>query len=298
MNDLREVIDKYGFGVKKYKQIGSVHILYTDNGTYCLKKKKREDIKDVINYLKAKQFNNILLPKSDNSDRYEITDYIEEVPFLEEDKAMEAIYLISMLHNKTTFYKSISLDEVKCFYEKNTNHIIEMKNYYESLCYRYEENLFLSPSQYLFIRNITVIFNALDYSKFYIDKWYDIAKTKNSRRVAMNHNNLELSHVIVGENPYIINWNDASIDMPIMDLYYFFRKNFLSINMFSLFQVYTSKYQLLAEEIFLLFSLLLIPEKLELKDYDIYNTRVVYDNYKYLSNVLDFISKNNLKYDK
>lgn len=298
MNDLKDIIKKYNFCVKGYKRLGKVHILYTDKGVFCLKEKQRSDIKEVIEYLKAKQFNNVLDIECDNCDKFEITRYVEEVPFLLEDKAMEAIYLLSMLHNKTTFYKSISLDEVKCFYENVSDKIMELREYYNNLCYIFDENLFLSPSNYLFVRNVSVIFNSLDYSKYYIDKWYDIMKDKNSKRVVLDHNNLELSHIIIGDNPYIINWNKASIDTPVMDLYYFFRKNFLNINMESLFSAYNSKYQLSQDEMLLLFSLLLIPFKIELSNYEIENTKIVYDSYRYLSCVNSFVSKYNLKYDK
>ena len=296
MNELKKIIRKYGFNVKKYKQNGKIHIISTDSGTYCIKKKQREDLDKILSYLKAKQFNNILNVNQD--DEYEITNYIEELPVLNEDKAMEAIYLMSMLHNKTTFYKSISLDDVKCFYENQVDKIIELKSYFDNLCYIYDSNLFLSPSQYLFIRNITVLFNALDYSKFYINKWYDIAKNKNSKRVAMNHNNLELSHIIMSNSSYILNWNHAKIDTPVMDLYRFFRKNFSYININSLFGVYSSKYQLLPEEVFLLFSHLLLPDKIEIASNEINNIKEIYDMYSYLSVVMDFISEYNLKYNK
>lgn len=298
MNDLKNIISKYNFNVNKYKKKGNLHILDTNKGVFCLKKKKRKDISDVLAYLKAKQFNNILEFLSDEDDEYEITRYIQEINLLDEDKAMEAIYLISMLHNKTTFYKSISLDEVKCFYEKQTDNIANLKSYFDNLCYIFDEKLFISPSQYLFIRNITVLYNALDYSKYYIDKWYNIMKNKTTKRVAMNHNNLDLSHVISSDNTYFINWNKATIDVPIMDLYIFFRNNFLNIDVCALFDVYTSKYQLLKEEYFLLFSLLLIPLNFEFIDCEIENTKMVYDNYKYLSTILSFVSKYDLENNK
>lgn len=298
MNDLKEIITKYGFIVNKYKKTGNIHILDTNKGVFCLKKKKRKDINNVISYLKAKQFNNILEFLSDESDDYEVTRYIQEVTLPDEDKAMEAIYLISMLHNKTTFYKSISLDEVKCFYEKQTDNITSLKSYFDNLCYIFDENAFMSPSQYLFVRNITVLYNALDYSKHYIDKWYNVMKNKTTKRVVMNHNNLDLTHIISSEHTYFINWNNASYDTPIMDLYMFFRTNFLHIDICALFEVYISKYQLFKEEYFLLFSMLLIPLNFEFIDCEIENTKMVYDNYKYLSQVLSFVSKNNLENNK
>lgn len=298
MNSLKNIIKKYGFVVKKYKRLGKVHILDTDKGVYCLKRKENKNIDNIHHYLKSKHFNNILDFKSDEEDEFEITRYVSNVSILNEEKAMEAIYLMSMLHNRTTFYKSISLDEVKCFYEEFLDRINDIRNYYDNVCYMVDENLFMSPSQYLLVRNISLIYISLDYSKKFIDKWYDIMKDKSSKRVVMNHNNLELSHVLIDENPYLINWNKASFDTPVMDLYSFFRNNFLYINIDSLFNVYISKYQLLKEEYFLLFSFLLVPSKLNFNNSEIENTKNIYDCYIYLSNIREFISRNNLKENK
>jgi len=298
MNNVRNFSRKYKISIKKYKMVGKTKILYTDNGTYCLKPKERKDINKVIDYLKTKQFNNILDFRSDDCDEYEITDYIEEIEVPKEEKAMEAIYLISMLHNKTTFYKNISLDEVKCFYEEHINKIKDIRNYIDNLCYMYDNNLFPSPSEYIFLRNVTLLYNSLDYSKHYINKWYEIMKNKSSRRIVMNHNNLDLSHLLIGKNPYLINWNNAILAPPVVDLCTFFKKNYQDINIQSLLGVYTSKYQLLQEEYFLLFALLLLPEKIELTEIEIENTRIIYNYYKYISLVLEFVSNYDLKCNK
>lgn len=147
-----------------------------------------------------------------------MTPYINEIPMQDEDKATEMMYILSMLHNKTTFYKSISLDEVKCFYEDHVDKLLQIRNYYDNLCYMYDENKFLSPSEYLLIRNIAQIFNTIDLSKHFIELWYTIAKEKTSKRMSLNHNNLDLSHILVGDNSYLISWNRANFDSPVNDL--------------------------------------------------------------------------------
>ena len=48
MNELKKIIRKYGFNVKKYKQNGKIHIISTDSGTYCIKKKQREDLDKIL----------------------------------------------------------------------------------------------------------------------------------------------------------------------------------------------------------------------------------------------------------
>lgn len=298
MNDIREIIDKYQFVVKKYKKKGNVHILDTDNGRFCLKKKCDNKVYETIKYLKSKHFNNFVDFYSEENDRFCITKYIDDDNLLKEDKAIELIYLISMLHNRTTFYKSISLDEVKCFYEEKINQLNDIRNYYDNLCYVFDNDVFISPSKYLLLRNISLIFKSVDYSKKYLDMWYEIMKNKKSKRVVLNHNNLDLSHILISGVSYLINWEKAYFDTPVVDLCHFFRKEFLNVDIKMLFNVYLSKYQFLKEEFCLLNSVLLIPFIIEFDNYEIENSKKVYELVCYLNYIKDFVLENNLGCDK
>lgn len=295
-NDLKKVIKKYGLVVNKYKNIGKVYFLDTDKGNFCLKKKI--DDKGIYSYLKSRKFNNFLEGKADREDYYEITDYVCCSLYSKEEKALEMIYLISMLHNKTTCYKRISIDDVKSFYESFIENIENIKNYYYNFFDEFECDVFLSPSKYLFIRNCSYIYSSLDSCRKCIDKWYFIMKDKSTRRVVLNHNNLELEHLLINENSYLINWENAVFDSPVIDLHNFIRNNYYYIDVESLFRIYISKYQLFSEEYYLLFSLLLLPNKFGFDKDEITNTKNGYNFFSYLTTVTKFVSSYELKNNK
>lgn len=298
MNDVRKFLNKYELVIKKYRQYNNVFFIDTNDGKICLKKKKNNNVFDIIKYLKSRHFNNFLEFNSRENDDFYMTRFINDSILLEEDRAMELVYLVSLLHNRTTFYKSISLDEVKCFYEDKINEIERIKSYYDNLCYLYIDNVFLSPSKYLLIRNISLIFKSLDLSKKYLDMWYEIMKNKKSKRIVLNHNNLSLSHILVDNNSYLINWDNACFDVPIIDLCSFFKNEFLNIDIQTMFNVYFSKYQLFKEEICLLYCNLLICSKIEFFSSEIENCKNVYMLINYINKVNDFILENSSSCEK
>ena len=66
----------------------------------------------------------------------------------------------------------------------------------------------------------------------------------------------------------------------------------------SLFDIYQSKYQYSEEEKLLFFSLLSLPEKIELKNNHYLNTQIVSKLVKYIIKTRAFILKENEKYQK
>lgn len=268
------------------KYIDNLQIIDIGNKKIC-KKKIKTDIISKYNYLKSKDFHNYIYTIIENG--YEIRDYIEEVDITKEDKLRELIYVISMLHNKTTHYKNYSLNEIKTFYENTTDEIIEIKKYYNDIVENNDIYLFLKPSINYLIKKISTILIALDNSKYFLDKWYLITKEKLRKRVVMNHNNLKMSNFIVGVNSYLINYDNSIIDYPVYDLVSLFKSNYKDIDMYDLFNEYLCKYSLFSEEKFLLYSLLLKIEKVKFKENEIINTRNITNIINYIDCVSFFL---------
>ncbi len=277
----------------KIKKIDNLKILYKDNNKICIKKSNR-NINKLEKYFISKDFSNYIPTKIING--YEIRNFIDEVPISNEDKITELIYLICILHTKTTHYKNIELDKIKTFYEKETNEIIELKKYYELL---FDNCIyqFLPPSLYFLIENMSLIINSLDKSKIYLDKWYEIVKDKKRKRVVLNHNNLKISNIIIGNKPYLINWNKAVVDYPIYDLLSLFKNNYEFIDMIDIYNIYLSKYGLLKEEKMLLYSSLLKIQKVSFEDNEIENTKKATEIINYLKSINNFLN-NNIEQDK
>lgn len=291
MNNIRNVVDKYNFKIKKYHNRGKIKIIDTNKGKFVLKRKKIDHKEELYNYLSTKKFENYIKPYNNLEDDYEIYPYIDEAIIDNDDKALDIIYLITMLHNKTTFYKNYSADEKKKIYEEHNRYLDYLMSYYDNIRWIIEEESYPAPSNYLLLRNLSLVYIAIDSSRFFIKKWYDIAKNKTTKRVARIHGNLSLEHLIESNNIYLISWDKSKIDMPILDFYHFYQNNYLNLDFTNLFNIYLSKYPLYEEEKYLLFSLLLKPTKLELINSEIINTRKVYNLIEYLATTNEFVSK-------
>lgn len=289
-----DLLRKYHFEPKKYTIVKSAKIIETDQGSYVIKPKHRHDKQQLYEYLSSRSFDYFPAPENDLlEDEYEIYPFIEEITTPKEQKAIDLIYMISLLHNKTTFYKEIDLDDIKNFYEETLNRLNYLEQYYFDLQNIIEGHVYMSPSEYLLIRNMSKIYSVIYFCKHSLESWYHIISKKKKERFVLLHNNLELDHLIKNKNTYLISWDKAKADIPIYDFYHFYKKHYLDCDFISLFQIYESKYPLLKEEKILLFLLLSIPEKVVL-EYDEYeNCRQISNMLLYLDKTSEFISKQN-----
>lgn len=245
---------------------GKATILTTPNGKYCLKPKKEARDKkknDIYEYLNSRSFYYYpkLLPLS--TDEVEVREYIEEHHIPREQKIVDLIDLMSLLHNKTTHYKEVDLDDYKEIYEDLKNNIIYLTSYYNDLITIIESHTIMSPKEYLLARNITRIFKSLYFCEVELEHWYELVSEKRKQRVVVLHNNLKLSHVLRNEKSYFINWEKAKVGIPIFDFYKLYRNHALEFDFSDLLYHYEKHYPLREEERLLLFILLSLPEKIE-----------------------------------
>ena len=99
-------------------------------------------------------------------DNYEVYPYIKEVNLTLEERAIDIIYLISILHNKTTFYKNMDLDKIK---EANDYDVrffsLKIPGYKRSRGV-FDEPIYLSANA---IYKVGMIFSRYDFSNADID---------------------------------------------------------------------------------------------------------------------------------
>lgn len=129
-----------------------------------------------------------------------------------------------------------------------------------------DSDIYMSPSNYLIARNITIIYNALGYAKKNIDTWYGMIENKRKVRVVTLHNNLKLDHYLKGDKPYLISWDNSMIDMPIFDLISLYQNNYLEFEFIDLLKIYLSKYPLSSDEMTLFLTIISIPSKVTLSN--------------------------------
>ena len=273
--------------VTNVKKKGKCLIATIDDKKYVIKNRCNDRICDVYDYLESRNFN--YFPKIiKSSNEYNVYEYIEQVENPIEQKAYDLINILSLLHNKTTYYKEMDIDEYKEIFE-NLNYKINSRiNYYNNLINIIETNMFMSPSEYLIARNISKILGALEYSKRNINMWYDLVKTKGKKRVVTLYNNIDLDHIIRNKEIYLLSWDKTKTGIPIYDLYNFYIKYSNVIDFKDLLKYYEERYPLLEEEKILFYTLISIPEEIQFTKDEITNcknTKRIID-YLYRSEVL------------
>lgn len=292
------VIDKYKLYAKRYDYQKNARILTLDDKQVVVKE-KRKNKKELFNFLDSKDFPYVLKPINlEAEDSFEIYPYIEPKVISGEEKAVDMMYILSLLHNKTSFYKEVVLDDIKALYEQMTKKIEYLYYYYRDIQDIIEKKVYMAPDEYLLVRNMTAVYMALDYAKRKIDNWYEDVKNKKSLRYALLHYKVETSHFIEGDSSYFISWDHAQKDFPIYDFLNFFQSEYQTLDMNSLFNIYKHKYPFTNDEENLFFSLISLPPKIELGKNTYNKYSEVYRFVTYLNKSYEFLSKQDKEYQK
>ena len=207
-----------------------------------------------------------------------------EVSKEKEQKIIDLINIVTLLHSKTTMYKEIDLDNYKYIYEEINKEIEDIFNYYNTVISNIELMVYMSPSNYLIARNISFIYSAIEYAKRNIDYWYSLIENKRRVRVVAVHNNLSLDHYLKRNKSYLISWERSKIDMPIYDLVSIYNNHYLEFDFTELLDIYLSKYPLTNEELILFLTIISIPRKI------VYNSSE-YQNVLNIRRQLDYLYK-------
>ena len=145
--ELRELFDCKNIITKKITLKNSVRIIEGDTEKLVIKRRDK-DLSELYKYLKSRSFDCFpdILYKTNN---YDIYRYIEGVEISNEEKALDIIRLVSLLHSKTTFYKEIDDDTYKGLYEEIIGKIEYLFNYYNDIAEVIEKEEFMETLEYI-----------------------------------------------------------------------------------------------------------------------------------------------------
>lgn len=282
-SDLREFLDTNNIQVNKITIRNKARII--DN-KYVIKDNIRE-LSKIYKYLTSRSFDYFpkLLLETDN---YNIFEYIDSIDIDDNEKAKDIMKLVGLLHAKTSYYKEIDIDDYKKIYEDTINRLNYLNNYYLDIMGIIDREVFMSPSHYFLARNISIIFNCLDRSHYLIEGWYKIIDKKKKVRMVTIHNNLDIDNYIRNDKGYLLSWDRSKTDMPIYDLYNFYKKSVLDFSLEDLMSYYENVYPLLEEEKLLLISLLLMPDKLVFDKREYAMCEIIKEEIQYLDKILRY----------
>ena len=275
---LKEIYKPYRYTIK-----GNSTIIESTSGNFVIKPKTK-DLKELFDYLNSRSFHNFpKLVDSSRSDTY-VFEYLNDISMPQEQRIQDLITLVAKLHNKTSFYKEVSEDKYKSIYEDIKNNILYLKEYYNNLFDISYNDIYLSPSMYLFMRNYTKIKDCLLFCESELDKWYDLVKDIRKQRVSIVHNNLALRHFLRNEESYLISWDKALIDTPILDIVNLYKNEYYHTTFEPILSKYFELVSLHEDEKTLLFIMLSLP-------WQVVKTQSEFDNCKNYNELLDYIYK-------
>lgn len=291
-NELSNIILKRKIHPKSYRKIGKVYLVCGRDEDYIIKLHTCNY--DIYKYLLSRKFYHFPKNLTYSNDNYDISIYISDINMDKYQKLNDLLVITSLLHKVTSYQREIDLDDIKKIYEDINENINNQMIYYSSLNDTYDNTEFLSPSQYLLLRNVSLIYYLLDYSKKMIDEWYLKIKEKKSIRVCLIHNNLSLDHFIVNQDKYLISWDKAMFDNPIYDLLHLYRLYFKEINLNNLFLIYENNNKLDDLEKKLLLVLLITNDNIVMTNNELINTKRINDRITFLEKIYECL-KNDTK---
>ena len=254
---------------------GCTKIFNCTNGDYVVKPKKEKDIQELYKYLSSRSFEYYPKLIEDNRSDVNVYEYIEDNSIDDEQKLYDLINLISLLHNKTSYYKEVTNDKIKSIYEELLGRVLFLEEYFNKIIFEIEDNVFISPSNNLLLNNSSKIFESLTFLKREIEEWYKISIDKNKMRVSLIHNNLELDHYIKNKDDYLISWDNYKIDSPILDIVKLYKKVYLNMDFSEPLKTYMDKFELTEIEKKLLFIMLVMPDEINLSENELRNVSIV-----------------------
>ena len=272
---LKSIYKPYRYTIK-----GKSTILETTCGDFIIKPKNK-DINELYTYLTNRGFMNY--PKIIDSSRDEVNvfEYVEDIKLPKEQKCDDLIEIIASLHNKTSYFKEVSEDKFKSIYEDIKSNISYLSNYYNTLYEIGFNEVYESPSNYIFMRNYFKINAALEYANSELDNWYSLVTNETKIRVCLIHNNLELNHLL---NNKLISWDNYMIDTPVIDIVKLYKNEWKNINFSEILERYIYKFPLLDYEKKLLFILISMPPQIKKSDNE-------FEKCKVISEVMDYVFK-------
>ena len=247
---------------------GKVKII-ENNGKKIVIKEKKKDLKDLFEYLSSRGYEYFPNITNDRNNFLEY-EYLEKENNLNDNIDESMINMVSLLHYKTSYYKNVSKSKFKEIYNKLMDNIDYLKDIYSKKIELIDNEEYMSPSNYLFARNYSIIISNLYYIEKELNKWYKLVKDKTKERVCVVHNNLKKDNFFRGKKNILTGWDNFLVDTPILDIYKLYRNEYNNVDMEYLLKVYNENNKLNEEEIILFNILISMPLNTneELNEYD------------------------------
>lgn len=272
----------------KYTLVDNNKIITYPDKTIFIKMRSSYNIEEVYKYLDDHAVNNYLKPV-EVTDRELIFPYFEKTSLTDDEISKRLVLNLTIWQNKTTTYQKLNLDEVKNFYESTKKEINYLFSYYRDIVLQLETKVYYLPTEYLFLRNSSIINRQLKVAADLLEEWYETVKNKERERLVYCHGKCELAHFLPIDDGYFISLEQAHLGRVSDDIENLFRKNFSSIDLVTTYNLYQRKYPYTLDEKLFLFVKLAIPPKIDIYPCNLETNKRLLDFYEQLIDFNKFI---------
>ena len=274
-----------------YTKKGKIYLVSEKEKSYVIKLNTNNY--DIYQYLISRNFWDFPESLNKKNANYDIVEYIEEIQVNEDQKINDLLEELAFLHAKTSYKRGIDIDNLKNIYETILEKIKKGKDFYYQLNNEIDKETFIRPSMYLLVRNISLIYFLLEYAEKEVNDWYQKIKNEKNVRVCLLHNNVDIAHLIINENKYLISWGKSHFDFPINDLISFYQKYYNHLDLLETIKIYEKKNKLseLEKQFFLI--RLSLPEIIKLSSNTFDDTIMLYNRIEFFKKIFETIQKQN-----
>ena len=285
-----DIVKEHDIHPISYIKKGNIYIVSSKDKSYVIKLNTSNY--DIYKYLISRDFFDFPENFNKKNDNYDLSEYIDEIKINKDQKINDLIEELGILHKKTAYQRDLDIDNNNLIYENIKEDSLKSKDYYLKINDLIDKEIFLSPSMYLLVRNISLIYYLLDYSYREIDNWYNKIIKEKSMRVSLNHNNIDINHLIINDKKYLISWDKSSFDSPINDIIEFYKKYYHNLSLEDVLKIYESKNKLNNLEKELLLIKLSLPSIVKLSKNTFLDTKEIYEEILFLNKIYDEIKRN------
>ena len=282
----KEIEEKYNIEiVSLIKNNDRVYRISTSREEYILKEQNSLNLESIFARLRILNIDEFVLPIRDNNDHFitEIEDkYYALFPYYEDEEELAKdirlnfyIKTIASLHDSSSyplkvndgfFEESISFLDLKVSLAKQ-----EILTRIE----RVEKENYHSPSDWYFLMNYPILFNALKEADKYITLLEEEWKKGNNIHLSLTYQNFSYDHILI-KNRKIVSLDKMALAPSIYDLVFLFHKSIdLKIDLSYLIDQYLEIHKLESYEQNWLLAFLFIPQ-LERKESEIEDITCLY----------------------
>lgn len=272
----------------KYTLVDNNKIITYPDKTIFIKKRSSYNIEEVYKYLDDHAVSNYLKPV-EVTDKELIFPYFEKNSLTDDEISKRLVLNLTIWQNKTTTYQKLNLDEVKNFYESTKKEINYLFSYYRDIILQLETKVYYLPTEYLFLRNSSILNRQLRVAADLLEEWYETVKNKERERLVYCQGKCELAHFLPIDDGYFISLEQAHLGRVSDDIENLFRKNFSSIDLVTTYNLYQRKYPYTLDEKLFLFVKLAIPPKIDIYPCNLETNKRLLDFYEQLIDFNKFI---------